>query len=136
MTFIERTENEFGEPFGDVLQGFADMGYGCDTTARMLDYDITNFRRLLKRHGIAIHWPSAEARVEAFDRNPWPGCRRMIAARRAMCPRYAHPETGESLTATQWSHRLGISCTQFLRRVKQHGIKPRVFLPNLRRKAA
>jgi len=132
MRFMDRVEAEFGEPFTDVLQGFADMGYGCDSTARMLDYDVSNFRRLLKRHSISIQWPGAEDRVDAYDRNPWPGCDAMIKARRARCPLYTHPDTGESLIASQWAERLGISTTQFLRRVKCHGVARKTFMQNQR----
>ena len=132
MCFIEKIETEFCEPFADVLQGFADMGYACNTTARMLDYNSTSFRRLLKRHAIEIQWPDASTRIDAYDRNPWPGYRRMLAARLARVPIYTHPETDEAMTATQWDDRLGISCTQFLRRVKQYGNQRRVFLPNMR----
>ena len=136
MRFMDRVEQEFGEPFADVLQGFADMGYGCDTTARMLEYDTSNFRRLLKRHGICIQWPSAADRIEAHDRNPWPGHQRMIAVRRAKCPVYTHPDTGESMIASRWAERLGISIVQFQRRVAKYGTQRRVFLPNLRKRGA
>ena len=132
MRFMARIEQEFDEPFEDVLQGFAAMGYGCDTTARMLGYDVSNFRRLLKRHFINIKWPRADERLDAYDRNPWPGCSAMIAARRARCPIYTHPETGESMIATRWAKRLGISTTQFLRRVKCHGTARKTFLHNQR----
>lgn len=131
MRFMQKVEREFNEPFEDVLQGFADMGYGCDSSARMLGYDVSNFRRLLKRHNISINWPSAAERLDAYDRNPWPGCSAMIAARRAKCPLYTHPETGESMIATQWANRIGISTTQFLRRIKAHGTSWRAFAPKM-----
>lgn len=131
MRFIDRVEAEFEEPFADVLQGFADMGYGCDSTAAILGYDKSSFRRLIKRKGISVRWPDASQRIDTRMSFACPNA--MIAARRAMAPRYTHPETGESMTATQWSKRLGISCTQFLRRYQAYGVSKRLFLPNQRR---
>lgn len=130
-TFRERIEDEFGEPFQSVLQGFADMGYGCDTTSRILGYNVSSFRRLLKRNAVSVQWPTASQRINARLRYPYPS--ELIDARRAAAPKYMHPDTGESMTATQWGAKLGISCTQFLRRVKAHGKSPRTFLPNMRK---
>lgn len=33
MTIIEQVEQEYGEPFWEVVRGYAADGYGCDTTA-------------------------------------------------------------------------------------------------------
>src|SRR5690625_3964732 len=110
MRFIDRVEAEFEEPFADVLQGFADMGYGCDSTARILGYDKSNFRRLIKRKGISVRWPDASQRIDTRMSFACPNA--MIAARRAMAPRYTHPETGESMTADQRANRQGIGCQQ------------------------
>src|SRR5699024_3767939 len=130
MTFIDRVEAEFQEPFSDVLQVFADMGYGCDSTAAILGYDKSSFRRLLKRKGMSVRWPVACQRIDTRLSHACPIA--MIAARRAMAPRYTNPETGESMTATQWANRLGISCTQFLRRYQAYGVSKRLFLPKQR----
>lgn len=46
---------EFGEPFWDVVKGFADMGYSRTQTANILDYGQSSFIRLLDRHG-KRHW--------------------------------------------------------------------------------
>src|SRR5690554_7735124 len=91
----------------------------CDSTAAILGYDKSSFRRLIKRKGISVRWPDASQRIDTRMSYACPNA--MIAARRAMAPRYTHPETGESMTATQWATRLGISCTQFLRRYQAHG---------------
>src|SRR5690554_7761492 len=82
MRFIDRVEAEFEEPFADVLQGFADMGYGCDSTAAILGYDKSSFRRLLKRKGISVRWPDASQRIDTRMSYACPNA--MIAARRAM----------------------------------------------------
>jgi hypothetical protein len=65
-------EQEYGEPFVDVLTGFAAMGYGIDTTARVLGYDTRGFRRLLQRHTEwAISWPALRDQVIMRDREPF-----------------------------------------------------------------
>ena len=56
---IDQTEEEFGEPFWDVVRGFAADNYACDTTAKILGYAQPNsFRRLIKSHGVKIDWPA------------------------------------------------------------------------------
>jgi len=55
MTIIEQVEAEYGEPFWEVVRGYAADGYGCDTTAGILGYSSpSSFRRLIKRHGVVI----------------------------------------------------------------------------------
>lgn len=67
-------EEEFGEPLFDVIKGFAEMGYGKDTTARILDYDVSSFRKLLKSRGWyeAIPWPALKDQVIMKERGPLP----------------------------------------------------------------
>lgn len=129
MRFRDRVEAEFGEPFADVLQGFADMGYGCDTTAKLLEYCPSSFRRLLKRNGIAIRWPTSDRRISTRPPGPTPGTPKMIAARRAMAPVHTHPVTGEQAIAAEWARRLGISTKQFQRRYDRYGESRLLFLP-------
>ena len=71
-------EAEYGEPFVDVLKGFAAMGYGIDTTARILEYDTAGFRRLLKRRAgdWVIEWPKLRDQVIMKDRVPFTDERR------------------------------------------------------------
>src|SRR5699024_5318407 len=130
MTFIDRVEAEFEEPFSDVLQGFADMGYGCDSTAAILGYDKSSFRRLLKRKGISVRWPDASQRIDTRMSYACPNA--MIAARRAMAPRYTNPETGARMTAPQGANRLGIRCTRCLRRYQADGVSEPLFAPKQR----
>jgi len=67
-------EQEFGEPFFDVIVGFAKMGYGKDTVAKILEYDASTFRQMLKRYGWyeAIPWPAYADQVVWKDRGPLP----------------------------------------------------------------
>lgn len=56
---MRAVEDEFGEPFWDVVRSFAADGYGCDTTAGILGYQSPRqFRKLIKRHQIQIAWPA------------------------------------------------------------------------------
>ena len=49
-------EAEFGEPFWDVVRGFADDGYTIGRTGIILGYSgASSFRRLVIRHG-KQHW--------------------------------------------------------------------------------
>jgi len=52
-------ESEFGEPFGLVIQGFAEIGYGPSVTAKYLGIGAKKFRERL-----AVHDPNGEI--------PWP----------------------------------------------------------------
>lgn len=55
-----RIEAEYGEPFWDVVRGYASQGCSRSETARLLGYsDPAAFLKLLLRHPeIAIDWPS------------------------------------------------------------------------------
>lgn len=63
-------EEEFDCSFYVVLLGFAEMGYGCDTTAKILEYDPRSFRALLKRRGWKIQWPRLKDQVIMAQRGP------------------------------------------------------------------
>lgn len=68
----KQIEEEFGEPLFDVIVGFAQMGYGKDTTARVLGYDVSSFRKMLKRYGWyeAIPWPAYKDQIVWKNREP------------------------------------------------------------------
>jgi len=68
---IRDTEGEFGQPFWDVVRGFASDGYGCDTTARILGYQSPRqFRSLIKRHEVSIAWPAHGSCIVQKNRKP------------------------------------------------------------------
>jgi hypothetical protein len=55
---IQEVESEFGEPFWDVVRGFASDGYASGTTAKILGFSGQDvFRRLQQREGVTIDWP-------------------------------------------------------------------------------
>ncbi len=61
---IKEVEQEFGEPFWDVVRGFAADGHSIHSTAELLGYaSDTPFRRLIKRHSVEIEFASAQESV-------------------------------------------------------------------------
>lgn len=57
-SIVKEVEQEFGQPFWEVVRGFAADNYGCDTTARILGYSSPKgLRELIARHGVTIDWP-------------------------------------------------------------------------------
>lgn len=60
-------EAEFGEPFWDVVKGFADDGYSAGATGGILGYHPAAFRRLVARHGKSHWFPYGQACIMAKD---------------------------------------------------------------------
>ena len=55
---IAEVEQEYGEPFIDVVRGFAADNYACATTARILGYKHPKaLRSYLERKGLHVDWP-------------------------------------------------------------------------------
>jgi hypothetical protein len=57
---ITAAEQEYGEPFADILAGFAADGCNLSVTSGALDIPYESFRRLLKELaelGVVIDWP-------------------------------------------------------------------------------
>lgn len=54
---IQAIEDEFGEPFVDVIRGFADMGYSRKQVAEILEIPAAQFARLCDRDYPDIEWP-------------------------------------------------------------------------------
>jgi tRNA splicing ligase len=76
-------EAEFGCSFREVINGFAEMGYGCNTTAKILDYAPSTFRSLLKRRGWIIGWPALKDQVIMRERKPFSAEARKKLSQRA-----------------------------------------------------
>ena len=51
-----QVERDFDEPFWDIVQGCADMGYSKQLTADAIDWDRSSFYRMLQKHGQHIRW--------------------------------------------------------------------------------
>lgn len=65
MTKIIRIRREFGEPFREVVKGFAEMGYSRRATAEILDINLSYFRQLCTRFDLHRHFkPQREMRPE------------------------------------------------------------------------
>lgn len=57
-SIVAEVEAEFGQPFIDVVRGFAADNYSCQSTAYILGYKHqTGLRYYLRRNGIEIDWP-------------------------------------------------------------------------------
>jgi hypothetical protein len=63
-SIAKEVEKEYGEPFWDVVRGFAADGHSMHATAGLLGYSSdTPFRRMIKRHGVVIDFASAQESV-------------------------------------------------------------------------
>ena len=63
-SIARQVEQEYGEPFWDVVRGFAADGHSVHATAGLLGYaSDTPFRRLIARHGVQINFASAQESV-------------------------------------------------------------------------
>ena len=63
-SIIHEVEAEFGEPFWQVVQGFASDGHSVHAVAGLLGYaSSATFRRLIQRHGVEIQFASAQDSV-------------------------------------------------------------------------
>lgn len=74
MSRIKKIEEEYGEPFEDVVRGYAEMGYSSRDIARLLGWSYeTGMYYWLKKLGIKIHWEgskSAKSREKAAQKTP------------------------------------------------------------------
>jgi hypothetical protein len=102
---VAEVEEEYGEPFWDVVRGYAADNYACDTTARILGYENSQgLRGLIKRKGVVIEWPKHGTCNVMTDRGPRSqeaiknAQSASYAAREMVCKRY-EARTGESVEA-------------------------------------
>jgi len=56
MTKIESIEDEFDEPFNDVVRGFAIMGYSKRAVAGILEINLSYFRQILSARDLHKHF--------------------------------------------------------------------------------
>lgn len=61
----QQIEQEFGEPFWDVVRGFAEQGCGKYLTAQALGWATTSFLKMLKAEDPGIRWPTMKEQVAA-----------------------------------------------------------------------
>ena len=60
-----QVRKEYGEPFIDVVRGFAEMGYSRQATAEVLDFSVTYFKRLVVRFDLGRYFlPQSQMRAE------------------------------------------------------------------------
>lgn len=56
MNKLLAVRKEFGEPFVDVVRGFAEMGYSRRMTANVLNFNLSYFRALCTRFDLHRHF--------------------------------------------------------------------------------
>jgi len=72
---VVAVEVEFGEPFADIVKGFAEMGYSRTVTAGALGFNLSYFRNLLKRSDLDAYFlPQAQQRPECRGKGVSRGC--------------------------------------------------------------
>lgn len=57
MNKLMAVRKEFGEPFVDVVKGFAELGYSRSATAEILGFNLSYFRQLLTRFDLHKCFP-------------------------------------------------------------------------------
>lgn len=118
---------EWGEPFWDVVKGFADQGESIPGTAGILGYNVQAFRRLVHRYGNA-HWfkagqDSVGAIAARESRKGKPASGAMIAALEkasSVNPTYRRVDL-DGITDTLAGHarRRGVSVRTVYKRLKR-----------------
>lgn len=65
MNKLIAVRKEYGEPFTDVVRGFAEMGYSRRAVADVLGFNLSYFRQVLTRFDLHRHFqPQAQMRGE------------------------------------------------------------------------
>lgn len=102
-SIVAEVEQEYGEPFWDVVRGFAADNYSLNTTAKIIGYsNPQGLRGLINRSGVVIDWPkwgTCNAMQDRGARTPEAiknARDASYAARDMLCKRYER-ETGESI---------------------------------------
>jgi AraC-like DNA-binding protein len=137
---IAEVEAEFGQPFIDVVRGFAADNYACSTTAIILGYKHqTALRYYLKRNNLHVDWPAFGKCNAHQNRAPITEVTRQKLSkakleRQPTLPKEYEARTGESVealiertrrthTVTDVAKMLGYChSTPFRAWMKRHGI--------------
>lgn len=120
---MQQVEEEFGQPFLDVVLGFAGEGESINATAFLLGYaSPTPFKRWVNRHGLKHKFKTGEecAGRISFRANTGSTPARLAAVKLASAanPTYKHVEVG-GITDTLAGHarRVGISARTVYSRI-------------------
>lgn len=123
-SIVKEIEHEFGEPFWNVVRGFAADGHSVHATAGLLGYSSdTPFRRMIKRHGVTIEFASAQESVFQIESRAdrrgkcTPGQRKATEAASLANPGYRRVELfGITDTLTGHAKRIGLSRSTMYKR--------------------
>ena len=118
---ICQVEREFSEPFWQIVQGCADMGYSKQLTADAIDWDRSSFYRMLKKHGQHIRW------CDYADYSSWHGreyprdmSKRIKAGMRNSRKTVLVEYGGELMTQAECARVMGRS-EKYVRALRQRG---------------
>lgn len=68
FSVMRRIEAEYGEPYWDVVRGYAEQGCSRQEVAELFECDYTGFRRLLRRHPEqVIPWPGKGRSIRSLE---------------------------------------------------------------------
>lgn len=121
---ISEVEQEYGQPFWDVVRGFAEDGHSVHAVAGLLGYSSdTPFRRLIRRHRVEIAFASAQesvfqAEARAGRRGKCTNAQKLAAMSASNAnPGYRRVEFGGVVdTLAGHAERLGISKSTMYKR--------------------
>ncbi len=119
-SIIKQAEAEYEEPFLEILQGFADMGYSAAETARILGYkDGHSVYQWLKRNGVTINFVPGH-QTESFRQSLEKRNKANYDTRAAAMANIKHVCTYQGITAPVAHHadRLGINRKTVWHRMK------------------
>ena len=75
MTKMMAIRKEYGEPFQEVVKGFAAMRYSKTATAQTLGFNLSYFRQLLTRFNLHDYfYPKGKEQNESCRAGNRPGC--------------------------------------------------------------
>lgn len=90
MSKMLEVRREFGEPFVEVVRGYAAMGYSQQMTAQVLGFNRSYFRQLLQRFDLLGCFNRPQRELVKVCRPGGRGCQK--GASRPRAPRYSDEE--------------------------------------------
>lgn len=113
---FEAVEEEFGEPFWQVVRGFAEMGYGRKATARILGYSWVSFSRLARSRA-DIHWPTVRDAIIKFRMPKSEAWRANVTASNRRRAKHRYYVCGQWCTVAEIARQSSVSRSGILRRI-------------------
>ena len=132
---IDAAEKEFGEPFADIVRGFAEMGYSMAETSKIIGYKNRHgLRAWIRRSGMefafipGVHGVTFREAIASSNRRRSPDQIRRLAKSRI---KYRCEHDGVFAPIAEHADRLGISRKTVYWRIKtnpdagpEHWLRP------------